>query len=57
MKTGVEHSSDPSDPFQEFWLRIDIPETTHPGFPVKEIEEDIVLELVKRHQEWVNNSL
>jgi len=54
---AFEHAPDLSNSFQEFWLRIDIPEIVHPGFPVKEIEEDIVLELVKRHQEWVNNSL
>jgi len=55
-KKDVEHASDLSNSFQEFWLRIDIPEIAHPGFPVKEIEEGIVSELVKRHQEWVDNS-
>ena len=43
-----------SDEFDEQWLRINIPEgDTVPGFPVKEIEEDIVEELVKRHTEWI----
>ena len=53
---AVEHAADLNNSFLEVWLRIDIPETVHPGFPVKEIEEDIVLELVKRHREWVDNS-
>jgi len=39
--------------FDERWLRINIPEGYPVGFPVKEIEEDIVEELVKRHTEWI----
>ena len=42
------------DEFDEQWLRINIPEgDAVPGFPVKEIEEEIVEELVKRHTEWI----
>jgi len=42
------------DEFDERWLRINIPEgDAVPGFPVKEIEEEIVEELVKRHTEWI----
>ena len=52
---AVEHAADLNNSFHEVWLRIDIPETVHPGFPVKEIEEDIVSELVKRHREWADN--
>ncbi|KIM46722.1 hypothetical protein M413DRAFT_261425 [Hebeloma cylindrosporum] len=55
-KEAVDHAADSSNSFDEVWLRIDLPETLHPGFPVKEIEEDIVLELVKRHGEWVDGS-
>ena len=44
-----------SDSFVEYWLRIDIPEG-NPGVHVKEIEEDIVLELVTRHAEWIKNT-
>jgi len=63
LPPGIEQTSEAvgraaelSNSFHEMWLRIDIQETLHPGFPVKEIEEDIVLELVKRHGEWVDNS-
>ena len=45
----------PSDSFVEYWLRIDIPEA-NPGVHVKEIEEDIVLELVTRHADWIKNT-
>ena len=41
-----------SESFVEYWLRIDIPDT-NPGVHVKEIEEDIVSELVTRHAEWI----
>jgi len=44
-----------SDSFVEYWLRIDIPDAT-PGVHVKEIEEDIVSELVTRHAEWIKNT-
>jgi phosphopantothenate-cysteine ligase len=41
--------------FEEQWLRIKIPdEDPVPGFPIKEIEEDIVDELVKRHTAWID---
>ncbi|KAF8155777.1 DNA/pantothenate metabolism flavoprotein [Crassisporium funariophilum] len=44
-----------SDSFVEYWLRIDIPE--NPGsVQVKEIEEDIIAELVKRHAEWIKHT-
>ncbi|PPQ81403.1 hypothetical protein CVT26_007676 [Gymnopilus dilepis] len=46
-----------ADSFTETWLRIDASETVAtPGFPVKEIEEDIVAELVKRHGDWIGDS-
>jgi phosphopantothenate-cysteine ligase len=42
-----------SSSFVENWLRID-PALTHPGIEqIKEIEEDIVAELVKKHTEWI----
>ena len=57
-----EITSSPADadfpensPFQETWLSIDVP----PDAPkparnqVKEIEEDIVAELVRRHERWI----
>ena len=43
------------NPFVEYWLRIDIPDA-NPGVHVKEIEEDIVLELVTRHAEWIKDT-
>jgi phosphopantothenate-cysteine ligase len=44
-----------SGPFVEYWLRIDTPDA-NPGVHVKEIEEDIVSELVTRHAEWIKNT-
>jgi len=44
-----------SESFVEYWLRIDIPDA-NPGVHVKEIEEDIVSELVTRHAEWIRNT-
>lgn len=42
-----------STQFAENWLKID-PALTHPGIEqMKEIEEDIVSELVKRHTTWI----
>lgn len=39
--------------FIENWLRID-PALTHPGLEqIKEIEEDIIAELVKKHTAWI----
>ena len=49
-------TTNPSDSFVEYWLRIDIPDATSPEVHVKEIEEDIVLELVARHTEWIKNT-
>ncbi|KAF9528612.1 DNA/pantothenate metabolism flavoprotein [Crepidotus variabilis] len=48
-------SSSQEDPFEEQWLRIpqSVVDQTTPGFPIKEIEEDIVQELIKRHTLWV----
>ncbi|EDR07987.1 uncharacterized protein LACBIDRAFT_185029 [Laccaria bicolor S238N-H82] len=46
-----------SDTFSEYWLRIDIPDSTVPASQVKEIEEDIVTELVKRHSAWIQQSV
>lgn len=44
-----------SESFVEYWLRIDIPDANS-GVHVKEIEEDIVSELVTRHAEWIKNT-
>ncbi|KAF4618837.1 hypothetical protein D9613_010068 [Agrocybe pediades] len=55
-EAAIAHASDASNAFSEYWLRIDIPETPTPGFPAKEIEEDIVAELVRRHAEWIANT-
>lgn len=44
-----------SESFIEYWLRIDIPDAD-PGVHVKEIEEDIVSELVTRHAEWIKST-
>ena len=41
------NSQGSSTPFTESWLKIDL--STHPD---KEIEEDIIAALVKRHEEW-----
>ncbi|KAL1948979.1 hypothetical protein VTO73DRAFT_10785 [Trametes versicolor] len=38
----------PDERYEESWLRIDLEQ-----HPQKEIEEDIVSELVKRHQAWI----
>lgn len=40
--------SAPDERYEESWLRIDLEQ-----HPQKEIEEDIVSELVKRHQAWI----
>lgn len=49
----IDDSIKPADTSEEYWLRIDIPAHPAPGEAVKEIEEDIVAELVKRHAEWI----
>ena len=51
----LSSSSSSSSSFVEYWLRIDIPDA-NPGVHVKEIEEDIVSELVTRHAEWIKNT-
>jgi phosphopantothenate-cysteine ligase len=43
------HDTDPSAPrFAETWVRIDLEKN-----PEKEVEEDIVNELVRRHKQWL----
>lgn len=51
----VAEDEDTSSSFVESWLRIDIPATSPVPTTnqVKEIEEDIVAELVKRHERWI----
>ncbi len=44
--TGKPHEV--TSTFVEHWLRIDLARD-----PSKEIEEDIISELVRRHEEWV----
>jgi phosphopantothenate-cysteine ligase len=53
--TGEQQATNTEeDHFEAQWLRIDIKDKQSvPGFPVKEIEEDIVHELVRRHTEWI----
>ncbi|THV00715.1 phosphopantothenate-cysteine ligase [Dendrothele bispora CBS 962.96] len=46
--TPVRLTTGSEDVFEENWLRIDLNQDND-----KEIEEDIVRELVKRHEEWV----
>jgi len=41
------------DEFDDQWLRITLPEHAVPAHQAKEIEEDIVAELVRRHARWV----
>ena len=59
LSTGEEiqqpSTNNSSESFVEYWLRIDIPDANS-GVHVKEIEEDIVLELVTRHAEWIKNT-
>ena len=38
--------------YDESWLRIDLTEE-----PQKEIEEDIVFELVRRHERWIESAV
>ncbi|KAF4564559.1 hypothetical protein EYR40_010725 [Pleurotus pulmonarius] len=57
--TPSSPTSIPDDPadedsaFTETWLRVDIPSTPS-AVSQKEIEEEIVLELARRHGEWIN---
>ena len=59
LPPGADETQQPTanlpDSFVEYWLRIDIPDP-NPGVHVKEIEEDIVSELVTRHAEWIKNT-
>lgn len=50
----VVEDDDISSSFVESWLRIDVPATSPVPATnqVKEIEEDIVAELVRRHERW-----
>ncbi|RPD63706.1 phosphopantothenate-cysteine ligase [Lentinus tigrinus ALCF2SS1-6] len=49
-KSSSSSASQPSA-YEESWLRIDLNKDPH-----KEIEEDIVAELVKRHEGWIRNA-
>ncbi|KAF8903349.1 phosphopantothenate-cysteine ligase [Gymnopilus junonius] len=52
-----EKQEELADSFSEHWLHIDVADTVQtPGFPIKEIEEDIVAELVRRHLEWIGKA-
>jgi len=55
-KERAKDGSGVSDSFAEDWLRIDLHNNVAAGFAEKEIEEDIVAELVKRHSNWIENS-
>ncbi|RDB30583.1 Uncharacterized protein C4B3.18 [Hypsizygus marmoreus] len=48
----------PPDTFVETWLRIPIPPPSvpHTTNQIKEIEEDIVAELVRRHTQWMEKA-
>lgn len=60
LPPGIEQTKEATqqaaNSFSEYWLRINLPEHPLPGAPVKEIEEDIVQELVRRHTEWIENT-
>ena len=45
----------PASEYEESWLRLDNTSLPISG-PMREIEEGIVAELVKRHTEWINAS-
>ncbi|KAG9221927.1 hypothetical protein CCMSSC00406_0005752 [Pleurotus cornucopiae] len=49
----LDDSVDEDSAFTETWLRVDIPSTPS-AVSQKEIEEDIVFELARRHSEWIN---
>lgn len=55
-KTRITEGPNAGDSFAEDWLRIDLHKDAAAGFPEKEIEEDIIAELVKRHSHWIENS-
>jgi len=50
-KTKTKNASG-QDEFEENWLKIDLSKDKE-----KEIEEDIVRELVKRHEDWVRGGV
>ncbi|KJA25514.1 hypothetical protein HYPSUDRAFT_404010 [Hypholoma sublateritium FD-334 SS-4] len=60
LPPGIEQTKEATqqaaNSFSEYWLRINLPEHPLPDAPVKEIEEDIVQELVRRHTEWIENT-
>ena len=49
LSSTATPASEPHSGYDEAWLRIDAANE-----PLKEIEEDIVAELVKRHDLWVD---
>ncbi|KAJ2912646.1 hypothetical protein MD484_g7769, partial [Candolleomyces efflorescens] len=53
---GSPTSASNEDQFEEYWLRIPVQDSSLPPHQVKEIEEDIITELVKRHTSWVNRN-
>jgi phosphopantothenate---cysteine ligase (ATP) len=50
----VDNNDSSLSGFVESWLRINIPTSYPASAPPKEIEEDIVAELVKRHELWMS---
>lgn len=55
---GTEAPSHDVDMFSETWLRIPVPApSSNPATnPVREIEEDIVMELSRRHEHWITET-
>jgi phosphopantothenate---cysteine ligase (ATP) len=56
----ISRSAKSASGFEESWLRIAQPITPKPSdpsiVPIKEIEEDIVEELVRRHQAFIDDA-
>jgi len=52
---GSRNGDPPSPGFVESWLRINVPSPILGSGQVKEIEEDIVAELVRRHEQWISD--
>ncbi|KAI6044008.1 DNA/pantothenate metabolism flavoprotein [Pisolithus marmoratus] len=50
LNSNVNLDGDMSTEYEESWIEID----SSPSAPHKEIEEDIVKELVRRHDEWIS---
>ena len=48
-ESSPHHASAPAAEYEETWLRIDLEQNPH-----REIEEDIVAELVRRHGRWID---